>query len=208
MDGFLSKLAPKPRDAVPLLTAQLAAEAADLAIARRKCDELALAAAEGRADAAEADKAHDALTAAGQRHSRTAHTLEAAKAQAAERVRAKAHDERDAVLSRCVDLAEQRAKAADATQAAIKTLAEKIEAQRQADIALAVALPVDFTTERRDGLFLEADELRVSVISEFDRLRMFGGPPPWHEHRPFAVKFHESVDVMRRRRTTITGRSE
>jgi hypothetical protein len=208
MDTFLSKLTSKPRDVVPLLTAQLAAEAADVSFARRKYDELALAVADGRADAKEADKAHGALTAASQRHSRTAHTLEAARARAAVRVRAKARDEHDAALSHCVDLAEQRAKAADATQAAAKNLAEKIAAQREAEIALEIALPADFGTARRDGLYLEADELRVSVISEFDRLHMFGGPPPWRDHRPFAVKFHESVDVMRGRRADILGLSE
>ncbi|HEV2622913.1 MAG TPA: hypothetical protein VGU65_12585 [Frateuria sp.] len=199
---------PSQQDVVSRLQAQLAAEEFDVDTARRRHDELALAAADGTADPREADKAHGAFVTATQRHDRTARTLEAAQARAAEQARAAAREAQDAELSQCVALAEKRAKAADATQAGIKHLAELIDKQRQAEIAFDRALPANFGTAKRDGLYLEADELRASVRHEFDRLQMFGGPPPWHEHRPYAVKFHESVAVMRRRRAALLGLPE
>jgi hypothetical protein len=190
---------------------QMAADLAELRVTEagllRTYDDLALAAADG-ADQAAADRAHAALVAHRQTVARAEGVLQAVERREQREQADAVTKAKDAALSHCVDLAEQRAKAADATQAAAKNLAEKIAAQREAEIALEIALPADFGTARRDGLYLEADELRVSVISEFDRLHMFGGPPPWRDHRPFAVKFHESVDVMRRRRADILGLSE
>lgn len=198
-------LNPQNRDTVAHLTAQLAAEAVDLEMARRRYDEAALAAADGTADHKQADKAHDAFLLASQRHSRTARTLDAAKERSAQHAAEQARADKAAQLAKCQQLIEARAKCADATGAAIGNLVAAVDAQRKATAAIEAALPPSFTNAQRDGLWLERDELQRSVEGELKRLRVWGGPEPLHAYQPYALKFRQAVELMLERAAAFLG---
>ena len=197
--------AQKTRDVVPLLVTQLATEDLDVVTARTKYDELALAAADGSASQKDADRAHDNLTAITQRRERTARTLQAAQARAVTVAAEQARKDRDAILSKCIKLTEERADAADAVQAAVQNLADKVRLFLTSQVALEVGLPSDFSMSKRDQLQIDFEAIKAGVRNEFDRRQPYGGPLPYFEHPPFAQPYRHAVDAMRRMRAEELG---
>ena len=189
------------------LRAKLEQDKAAADRAQEACDRLALAAVDDPKQQPAADRAYGALLDAIQQHERTERTLAAAEVRTEAQRKQQAHAALDAQLTRCVTLADKRAKAAGDVQTAIKQLAEAVEAQRQAEIALAVELPGNFSTARRDGLYLENDEMRAAVFHEFERVQVWPGPLPLHEHGPYALKYQQSVSVMQKRRLEVLEES-
>ena len=196
-----------PTDPVVSLRAKSEHDKAAADRAQEVYDRLALFAVDDPKQQAAADRAYGALVDAIQQRERTERTLAAAEVRAEAQRKEQAHAALDAQLNRCVRLAERRANAAADVQKAIKHLADKVEAQRQAELAITLELPADFSTARRDGLYLENDGLRNSVFHEIQRLQMWPGPLPMKEHGPYAEKYQQSVSVMQQRRLEVLGES-
>jgi len=196
-----------PTDPVVSLRAKSEHDKAAADRAQEVYDRLALFAVDDPKQQAAADRAYSVLVDAIQQRERTERTLAAAEVRAEAQRKEQAHAALDAQLNRCVRLAERRANAAADVQKAIKHLADKVEAQRQAELAITLELPADFSTARRDGLYLENDGLRNSVFHEIQRLQMWPGPLPMKEHGPYAEKYQQSVSVMQQRRLEVLGES-
>jgi len=192
---------------VVALRARLEQDKAAADRAQEACDRFALVAVDDPKQQPAADRAYGALVDAIQQHERTERTLAAAVARTEVQRKQQAHAALDAQLTRCVTLADKRAKAAGDVQKAVKHLADAVDAQRQAELALTLELPANFSTARRDGLYLENEELRASVFHEIQRVQMWPGPLPMKEHGPYAEKYQQSVSVMQQRRLEVLGES-
>jgi hypothetical protein len=198
LESLLRKV-PRTDNVVPLLQARLQAETQDAAEADRRYIEAALGAADGASDPKAADKAHAAVVEAEQRKDRTARTLQAAQARATQQTK----DDARAALAQQFDAAQKAAEkvanAATHTQSTLAAAVKAIHAQRQAIADLYAALPAGLPHAMRDGLWTEADDLQVSVNGEFNRLRLWHAAEPLHAWRPFAEKYQQAVELLRKR---------